>query len=359
MKLIDPATGKEIVGGLKQIKVEGKPDKIQIDSNCLIAQKRRPWIPNFDKLLISPLTTNQYYKKFMVTKLDENEVSQKLQTATEIYGEKSQITQELKRQLEQIKKSQDVHGCNPDKDWYTPTKYFWAAICNKKYPPTQKGDIYTIRTTERINGEMIKGRYRFYVGNLLKDNTCLLQNEEIFEKEKAYMKTLHKSFEEKLDEIKKIKVKPLEIQFQKPGKTMVFFRAKAAEDIHNSLDKILKTKIEEKVTEGSEDEEIDMWTRLKPDPRNLEKAQKIEEAIFNTNPTVEEYYKHVGKIIVLLDILNYESAKYSIVFRQRMQMNIYKPADILLLTFDELFPTEADNDDLKKIFEKDIDSLCY
>ena len=40
MKLIDPATGKEILGGLKQIKVEGKPEKIKIDSNCLIAQKK-------------------------------------------------------------------------------------------------------------------------------------------------------------------------------------------------------------------------------------------------------------------------------------------------------------------------------
>ena len=54
MKLVDPATGKEIVGGLQQIKIEGKPSKIKIDNNCLKAQRKRPWIPNFERLLISP-----------------------------------------------------------------------------------------------------------------------------------------------------------------------------------------------------------------------------------------------------------------------------------------------------------------
>ena len=156
--------------------------------------------------------------------------------------------------------------------------------------------------------------------------------------------------------IKNIKVKPLEIAIQTPIQNLVFFRKSAIKDIQKSLDKILKTKIEEKVTEGSEDEEIDMWTRLKPDPRNLEKAQKIEEEIFNKNPTVEDYYKNIGKIVVLLDILDYESARYSIIFRQRMQLNIYQPEDIMSLTFDELFPTESDNDKLKEIFQKDIDS---
>ena len=47
---------------------------------------------------------------------------------------------------------------------------------------------------------MVKGKYRFYVGNLLNDNTCLLQNEEIFKKEQTYMKMLNQSFDDKLDE---------------------------------------------------------------------------------------------------------------------------------------------------------------
>ena len=353
--LVDPETGKVIEGGLKQIHTEGKPLKKLINNKCYLIQKRRPWVENFKSVLISPVEYNEKYKQFLLGK-SHKELRMELKLAIQAYGEQSEITQRLRFMLDQLKAMNvfDETTCGKISDkWYHPSVFFWAAACDPKYPPSQKDDIYTIKWRAKKSGRIVIEKYHFYVGNLLKDGSCILQNEKIFTQEQNYMKQLHENIEEKYNKIKNMKIKILEDQYftLKPGQISII-RNSVRKNILQVLDKVIQTKI---VVEVKMDDGATAFKQLKSDPENARKANEIEEAIYITNPTVENYFKDIAKIVTLLDLNNYEIAQYAAVFRQRVQLGIYKTSELGFLTFEELFPIQYNDGKVKEIYNRDTE----
>ena len=95
--------------------------------------------------------------------------------------------------------------------------------------------------------------------------------------------------------------------------------------------------------------------QLQSDPGNTKKAIEIEDSIYDSNPTVQNYLKDIAKIVTLLDLNNYEIAQYAAIFRQRVQLGVYKASELGFLTFEELFPTQYNDSKVKEIYNRDID----